>query len=62
MSHRDLRQAVVALPAISDPQAIASGATAVYARSRAPNEALADEIDRLIAEGDNVVGLPKMWT
>lgn len=61
MSHRDLRQAVVALPEISDPQAIAGGATAVYARSRATNEALADEIDRVIAEGHNVVSLPKMW-
>jgi hypothetical protein len=61
MSHRDLRQAVVALPAISGPQAIAGGATAVYARSRAPNEVLADEIDRLIAECDNVVSLLKIW-
>jgi hypothetical protein len=47
MSHRNLRQAVVALPAISDPQAIAEGRQRCM-RGRAPNEALADEIDRLI--------------
>jgi hypothetical protein len=48
MSHRDLSQAVVALPAISDPQAIAGGRQRCMRGHAPPNEALADEIDRLI--------------